>query len=207
MARPVLVLKRAVAGDGGRVGGVGAQADLALQSLRRPDLAEQHAVTRSRKAGLSSAAGCSAAGSAISGAGCSAAGCSAAARVGRRRRGGSLGGGLGLLLGGGLLGLFALEPLLAGLALLRVRARVALPDAGRIEEAEHAVGRLRAHAEPMLDPLLDEFDALGRAFGQERIVGADLLDVAAVARAPRIGDDDAVIGPLLGAGPRQSDLQ
>jgi hypothetical protein len=58
----------------------------------------------------------------------------------------------------------------------------------------------------MLHPLLDELDALD-AFRQERIIGADLLDIAPVARAPRIGDDDAVIGPLLGAGPRKSDLQ
>src|SRR5262249_35363742 len=35
----------------------------------------------------------------------------------------------------------------------------------------------------------------------------DLFDIAAVAWALRIGDDDPVIGPLLSAGPRQSDLQ
>jgi hypothetical protein len=59
----------------------------------------------------------------------------------------------------------------------------------------------------MCHPLLDELDALARVLGQERIIGADLLDIAPVARAPRIRDDDTVIGPLLGAGPRQSDLQ
>ena len=55
---PVLVVERAVAGDGRGVLGEGAEADLALQSLRRADLAEQHAVLVVRQ-GYSSA-GCSA---------------------------------------------------------------------------------------------------------------------------------------------------
>jgi hypothetical protein len=59
----------------------------------------------------------------------------------------------------------------------------------------------------MLGALDLEVDALGGIARQQRIIGADLLDVAAVARALRIGDDDAIKGPLLGAGPRQPDLQ
>src|SRR5262249_13149463 len=95
-------------------------------------------------------------------------------------------GGLRLFGGGGCCGLLALDALLAGLALLRVRARIALAHAGSIEEAEHTVGGLRANAEPMLDALLDELHALA-VLGQERIVGADLLDIAAVAGALGIG--------------------
>ena len=50
IGRPVLVVERAVTGDGRGVLGVRAKADLALQSLRRPDLAEQHAILSSAKA-------------------------------------------------------------------------------------------------------------------------------------------------------------
>ncbi len=42
----LLILERAVAGDGGGLLGVGAEAHLALQSLRCADLAEQQAIAR-----------------------------------------------------------------------------------------------------------------------------------------------------------------
>src|SRR6185437_6292625 len=180
-----------IAGDGLRVLRIRAQANLALQSLRRSDLAEQHAVWLVAQSLF---------GGRLLG-----------PRLwlgrARRRSGGSFGGGLGLLLGGDALRLLTLETLLAGLALVGVRARVTLADACHVEEPEYAVGGLRADAEPMLQPVLDEFHAFGGVLGLERIVGADLLDIAAVARAPRVGDDDTVVGPLLGAGPRQPDLQ
>ena len=106
-----------------------------------------------------------------------------------------------------LLALFdALLGLLAGLRLLRIEPCLALQHAGLVEEAEHAVGRLRALREPMLDALKVELDALGVLRGEEGIVGPDLLDEAAVARRALVGDDDPVEGPLLGAAPRQSDL-
>src|SRR4029078_5001385 len=102
-----------IVGDGLRVLRIRAQADLALQSLRRSDLAEQHAVwlvgqrllggtllgPRLRRGG------------------------------GRRSSGGSLGGGLGLLLGGDALRLLALDALLAGLALGGGRPRGAASGA------------------------------------------------------------------------------
>jgi hypothetical protein len=50
-----------------------------------------------------------------------------------------------------------------------------------------------------------EHDALLVVLGEQRIIGADLLDEAAVARRARIGDDDTVIGTLLGATARQAD--
>ena len=72
---------------------------------------------------------------------------------------------------------------LPGIAFFGLLRGVALGEAGGVEEAEHAVGRLRAHRQPMLDPLGLERDALLVALGQDRIVGADDLDEAAVARA------------------------
>jgi hypothetical protein len=57
----------------------------------------------------------------------------------------------------------------------------------------------------VLGTVLVELDALGMVLGHHGIVGADLLDKAAVARAARIGHDDAVEGPLLCAAARQSD--
>ena len=56
-------------------------------------------------------------------------------------------------------------------------------EAGGVEEAQHAVGRLRALGEPVLDLLGVERDAAGIVLRLHRIVGADLLDEAAVARA------------------------
>src|SRR3990170_4562308 len=50
-----LILKRAVVRDGRRILGIGADAHLTLQSLRRPDLAQQHAVIVLRQ-GYSAAA-------------------------------------------------------------------------------------------------------------------------------------------------------
>ena len=41
---------------------------------------------------------------------------------------------------------------------------------------------------------------------EHRIEGADLLDVAAVARRGRVGDDDVIVRALLGAAARQADL-
>src|SRR5215510_8511947 len=51
----------------------------------------------------------------------------------------------------------------------------------------------------MRDALLVERDALGMLARQQRVVGAELLDEAAIARAARIGDDDVEERPLLGA--------
>src|SRR3546814_19474587 len=52
-----------------------------------------------------------------------------------------------------------------------------------------------------------ELDALLVVLGEKRVVIADPLDEAAVARAARIGDDDAVIGTLLGAAARQTNAE
>ena len=70
-------------------------------------------------------------------------------RLSRRLFGRRVGGGFSV---GGLLGTFldALLGLLARLRLLRIVARRPLADAGGVEEAQDAVGRLRADAQPML---------------------------------------------------------
>src|SRR3546814_3404608 len=74
-------------------------------------------------------------------------------------------------------------------------------------EARNAVGRLRADTEPMVRAIGVELDALLVVLGEKRVVIADPLDEAAVARAARIGDDDAVIGTLLGAAARQTNAE
>src|SRR5579863_162108 len=116
----------------------------------------------------------------------------------------SAGGGLGGL-GRGLRLFLRLLP---RLRLFRVvRHRRLRRDAGLAEEARDALARQRADAEPMRDPLGFEGHAIGMRAVEHRVVGAELFDEAAVARAARIRDDDAVIGPLLGAAAREPDLQ
>src|SRR5690606_19110946 len=122
---------------------------------------------------------------------------------------GSLGGGVG----GGFLvrsglgpGFGTLGGLLARLGTFGVVTRRALGEAGAIEEAQHAVGGLGPDAQPMLDALGDERHALA-VVGEHRIVAADLLDEAAVARRTGVGDHDMVVGALLGAGAGEADLE
>src|SRR5690606_21439753 len=125
--------------------------------------------------------------------------------LGGRFLGRSLGGFLGLGgLGGALLG--TLLGLVARLALLRVVLRRALLDPRGIEEAGDAVGRLRADADPVARTVLVELHAARIVLGEQRIVGADLLQIAAVAGRTAVGHHDAVIRTLLGAAARKPDL-
>src|SRR6478672_5899083 len=94
--------------------------------------------------------------------------------------------------------------LLARLSLLRVVARRTLADAGGIEEAQDSVRGLGSHSKPMLDAVRVELHALGRILCQERIVGADLLDEAAITSVAAVGDNDPVIRALLGAAARKT---
>jgi len=85
--------------------------------------------------------------------------------------------------------------------------RLALGDAEAVEQPQHAIGRLRALGEPSLG-LLDVDHQAGRVvLGLQRIEGADPLDEAAVARHARVGDDDAIERPLLGAAAGETDFQ
>src|SRR5690606_41314591 len=65
-------------------------------------------------------------------------------------------------------------------------------------------GQLRAVAQPVLHALEVELDALLATSGN-RVVETDALDVAAVAGAAAVGDDDVVEGTLLGAAAGQSE--
>src|SRR5262245_54545008 len=81
---------------------------------------------------------------------------------------------LGLL--GGLRGRrLALHALLAWLGLVGVLLGLALGEPRCVEKARHAVGRLRADAQPMLDALGVELDPVRVVLGQQRVVRADLL--------------------------------
>jgi hypothetical protein len=128
--------------------------------------------------------------------------------LGGLSRGGGLGrsssglGGFGFLRGASF---DALLGLLAWLRLLRVAARRPLLDPGRVEETEHAIRRLSADAQPVLDPIGVHLHPVRRVLRQQRIVNADLLDEAAIARVAAVGDNDAVIGPLLCAAARETD--
>ena len=97
----------------------------------------------------------------------------------------------------------ALAPGEAGLASLRVVGGRTLLDAGLVEQAGNAVGRLGANAEPVLHAVFDQTHAVGVVLGQQRVVGADLLEVLAVTRGAAVGDDDLVVGALLGTATRQ----
>ena len=102
-------------------------------------------------------------------------------------------GGLSGALLGAFLGLFP------GDGLVRVVAGCAFLHADGIEETGDAIGRLCTDRNPMLRALDIQHDAIGVVLAEQRIVAADALDEAAVTRAARIGDDDAVIRPLLSA--------
>src|SRR5215831_1989291 len=99
-----------------------------------------------------------------------AAGCGAGFRLS-----GLLGAGLRLRLGGRFL---------RRLAVLRFCG-----DAGIAEETRDPVARQGADAEPMLDAVFLQGHALGMAAVEHRVVGAELFDEAAVARAARVGDN------------------
>src|SRR6185437_2960172 len=118
--------------------------------------------------------------------------------------GGGRFGGLG---GGSLGGRGALLRLLARLGLFRVQARFALGEAEAVEQAQHAIGRLRALGEPGLGLLLVEREAACVVLGLHRIERADLLDEAAIARRAGVGDDDAIERALLRARAGEPDFQ
>jgi len=79
---------------------------------------------------------------------------------------------------GGLLELDA-EPLLVA----------ALEDTGTAEQRSHGVAGLSAHAEPVVRPLLVDVET---AFLLAGSILPDDLDELAIARALRVGDDNAV---------------
>src|SRR5579859_1525016 len=112
----------------------------------------------------------------------------------------------GVGLGSGLLGA------LLGLRLRRrlgqrLGAGLLGDQVGVGQEALDTVRRRGADRQPMLQTLGLQHQALRMILLDHRVVGADPLDETAVARAARVGDDDAVERPLLGAAARQPDLE
>src|SRR5690606_35225515 len=77
--------------------------------------------------------------------------------------------------------------------------------AGFAVQVAHRVGQLRALLDPVVHALGVQHDALLGTL-RDRVVIAHALDVAAVARAARVGHDDVVEGALLGAAAGEADL-
>src|SRR5579872_3429096 len=110
-------------------------------------------------------------------------------------------------LGGGRRRGGALLRLLARLGLLWVQTLLALGEAKAVEQAQHAVGRLRALGEPGLGFLLIEHEAARVVLRLQGVERADLFDEAAVARRAGVGDDDAIEGALLRAAAGEADFE
>src|SRR3546814_20311917 len=90
----------------------------------------------------------------------------------------SVGGGVCSFLGFGSLGspgFGAFHCFFTRLRLVRDVACGALHDAGGVQEAGNATGRLRADAQPMLRGVAVPRHELGIVLGDLRIIGADLL--------------------------------
>src|SRR4051812_3961084 len=105
---------------------------------------------------------------------------------------------------GRLLGLGLLGRDLGGPPAGAAMARGAGQDAGPVEEPGDAVADLRPLAQPVADTLLVEHDPVGVLGREQRVVAAQPLEEAAVARAARVGGHDPVEGPLLGAAARKT---
>src|SRR5690606_21705509 len=209
----VLTQKDPIADERHRVLCVGRDADLALHPERAGHAADQDEALGHRAA-LGLFVRRLFGGRGLLGGGLGGRGFLGRSSLGRSSLGGSLfdgrllgggGGGGGLSRGGGAVG-FALGPLLGavlglltGLALFRVVAGRALDHAVGGREARHAIGRLGALLQPLLNPFQLQGDPVGVVTLQQRVVGAHLLDEAAVARRVAVGDDDRVVGALLGA--------
>ena len=84
------------------------------------------------------------------------------------------------------------------------RPNLTISDARAIEEASDTIGRLRADAQPVRGALGVELHALRVILGEQRVVAAEALDEAAIARAARVCDDDLVIGALFRTAARQA---
>src|SRR3546814_6888675 len=98
----------------------------------------------------------------------------------------SVGGGVCSFLGFGSLGspgFGAFHRLFTRLRLVRVVACGALHDAGGVEEAGNAIGRLRADAQPMLRAVAVQRHALGIVLGEQRKIGADLKSLMRISYA------------------------
>src|ERR1700716_638816 len=94
---------------------------------------------------------------------------------------------------------------LARHGLFWIVARGAFCHAGGIEEARHAIRRLRALGEPGLGVVHVELQPGLIVLCQQRIAMTEPFDEAAVARKARVGDDDVIDRALLGACASKAD--
>ena len=108
----------------------------------------------------------------------------------RRRLGGGFGLGLALFARHGLMRIFARLPLL---------------DAGGVEEAHHAIRRLRALGDPGLDLVHVELQARLSVLRQQRIEMAEAFDEATIARKARVGCHHVIDRTFLGARASEAD--
>ena len=185
-------LERTVVGERQRVLGEGRDAHLALDAMGRTDAAHEQRCLQALSA-----------------------------RSAKAYSAGSLFG--GRFFGRGLFGgAFAASLAASSAALLPRRARSpscpAWPCSGLLRASRFkrpAASRKRSTRSVGWAPTLSQWvarsvsriDALVVVLGQHGVVGADLLDEAAVARRAGIGDDDVVVGALLGAGAGKADLE
>src|SRR5271169_47287 len=75
---------------------------------------------------------------------------------------------------------------------------------GALDQSHHGVGKLGTLVLPVIDAVKREAQRL-LALSSDRVVEAHPLDETSVAAVARVGHDDIVKGPLLGAAPGQSD--
>src|SRR5690606_41102730 len=103
-------------------------------------------------------------------------------------------------LGGTLFGAFL--GLLARLSLLGIVARRSFLDARGIEEAGHAVAWLCTGAEPVTHAVLVQLCARRIGLGQQRVVGSELVEIAASTRPAAAGSHDPARRTPLSAAAR-----
>ena len=94
--------------------------------------------------------------------------------------------------------------LLAGFARLGVVSRCAFDDASLVKHARDAVGGLRANADPIAHAVFGQADTVCVVLGEERVIGADLLKIGAIARATAVCDNNLVIRALFRATAREA---
>ena len=75
------------------------------------------------------------------------------------------------------------------------------------EQAIDTVGRLRADGQPVLDAIFAENETVFIAVFEHWVVGAQALNVAAIARHAGIRNNHAVIRAILGTTTGQADFQ
>ncbi len=93
----------------------------------------------------------------------------------------------------------------ARLSLVRVVARSTLENTSGIQETGDTVAWLAANAEPVTRAIFVQRHALFVILGEQRIVGADLFKIFAVARRALVSRYDPVVRTFLGTTARKTE--